>query len=260
MKNKIINFLDIWLFTIASAILIYLGSSDCIENLAKHNIVGSQVNISLFKNFSTIAGIVLQAVSISYRFNLAKNKVNNMNMEMEGLIKYCKETFLKLLENRKLISHNNINIRIFTPEKAFWMKLVLNKLTFGIYKVRKKFKIKNINGLAEKGNTEGLSFEVSPNPVGLVGKCYNDKYAVYDDNLKINNANYGLSRYQISKTQDLEFCLCIPLFNKDDEVTSIVSFDIQKRITIDSAKKGQWIHLTTSFCQTLRDYVPELFK
>ena len=37
-----------------------------------------------------------------------------------------------------------------------------------------------------------VCLSVSPNPVGLVGKCYNDKYAVYDDNLKINNANYGL--------------------------------------------------------------------
>lgn len=260
MKKKIVNFLDVWIFTIVSAVLVYIGSSDCLDNLVKHNIIGSGVDISLIKNYSTIIGIILPAISISFRFNLTKNKVITMNMEIEGLIKYCKEAFLKILENRGLINHNNINIRIFIPEKASLPGLVLNKISFGKYKVRKRFKVKNMNGLAEKGNTEGLSFEVNPKPEGLVGKCYNDKYAVYDDNLKNNNTSYGLLKYQLSKTQDLEFCLCVPLFNKDDQVTAIVSFDSQSKVVIDSDRKGQWIELTTIFCQTLRDYVLELFK
>jgi hypothetical protein len=152
----------------------------------------------------------------------------------------------------------NIEIRIFVPKKT-----LISSLVRVIRKNAKlEFAIKNIETLAQAGMTDGLVFEVWPNPQGVVGTCYNTKGAIIDDNLLETNGSkeYGLSKYQIDKTSDLRFIICIPILDQRGEVSAIMAFDSRHHITFNDEVKNRVSTSLITFSRLLYDSVPDLFK
>ena len=125
-----------------------------------------------------------------------------------------------------------------------------------------EFIIKNIPTLAEAGMTEGLVFEVSPVPQGVVGICYSRKSIVFDDKLAITNNTdtYKLNNFQIDKTSDLRLIICVPILSKSEDVIAIIAFDSRHEITVAEENKNKLSTSLLLFTRYLYDSIPELFK
>lgn len=139
-----------------------------------------------------------------------------------------------------------LNIRIFTPHNYTFSKKTV-------------FRLKNIKGFSSTDNTEGLEFEVKPITRGMVGFCYNKKQSVYEEDLHNTTQNYNLTKYQRTKTEEVRFCLCYPVFNKKDQICLIVSFDSRSVISIENCKI-EWEALIRFFCLKLKENMPHLCR
>jgi len=95
----------------------------------------------------------------------------------------------------------------------------------------------------------------------LLAKKYNILRIVYDTNIKINSmTKYNFSNYQKNKLGNIEFYLCCPIFDKRENIISIIVFESAQKIEITKATEPIWHDFILGFCQSLYDCVPELFK
>ena len=162
------------------------------------------------------------------------------------------------LGKRFLSESSSFDIRIFIPKNPILYKIA-DKLK--IKDIQKKFTIKNIDLIAEQGIAKNLEFEVSPNPQGLVGMCYDTKAMVYDDDLEhTNDKKYQLKENQINRTSDLKWSICCPVTNESNTIIAIIALDGKTRIKIDKAKEETLREEMVTFSCMLYDAVPQLFK
>lgn len=265
IKNKREIVVQGVIFSLFPALFAYLGQSDNIlDYLQKKQYVGIGVNINGLKDLCLVVSILLTFLLLTVNLICSQMRENAYKKQRLAFIKFNKEIFIKTLIDALGKEYANINIRIFVPDKpVLWhIKRLIAKLFRKNIKLF--FKIKNIEGLAEPGLTNNLSFEVEPNHQGLVGECYQKHQMILDDNLEESNeTNYNLNGYQINKTNNLKFILVCPLFdmNKNDEIKAIVAFDSTFPIKVDTKDKERILRRSVlNYTQQLQEYAPELFE
>lgn len=244
--------------TAIPGVLTYLGSSSSfLNNLQKRGIIGEGINVNSMKEACTSLSIIFTFFLITVNTIRIQSKANEYKEQRNNLLNMTKTVFEKAFSeifNREEI---NLNIRIYVPKKTLIWK-IMHKLGMA---VKLEFVVRNINGLAEPGLTNGLKFEVEPNTVGLVGECYKTRGMLYDDDLEhSNNTDYDLKMYQIDKTSNLKFSLVCPIYNERDEIISILALDSTSTLKVSNDKKNDIINSVTNFKQMLVNYIPELFK
>ena len=256
MRNKIKIFIIALITSAIPTALSYLGGADNIlDTLSVKGIIGSSVDLDTIKKLCQIVGGILTFLLITYNMTLCNWKIESKDIQINSLLYQNKSVFEKAFSN--IIGNPvNLDIRIFVPLQRV--------IGFGKNK-KKYFQIKNYEGLCSAGTTNDLKFVVYPkeHQEGIVGACYNRKYMLFDDNLRANNSTeYNLSRFQISKTRDLEFSIVCPLFKdgNDDEVVAIVAIDGKQKITITEENKDSLVNSVLTFSQLLYENAPELFK
>lgn len=260
--KKIKSVFIVLFFTFIPGFAMYLaGEKSILDIWQSQGYIGPKVSLPFVKQSLRILSVGLTALYLSITREFLKNKLHIIEIQRCSLINNLKRSFLEAFQNKiSNASINAINIRIFIEKKDYlrFLKALLGK--YASYIPKKYYIIKNIDGLSNAGNTNNLQFEVSPNSQGLVGKCYNQKSIVYDEDLMVSEEDYNLNSYQRNKTCDIRFCLCAPIFGNDGEVVAIVAFDSVERITIESDDKNVWKVMITNYCQTLHENLPDLFK
>jgi len=246
------------LFSLIPAIFTLLGTINTLNNLQVNGYIGEAVDIETLKSNFSIIGVFLTFALLTTNLIIHEMEEGKYKRQSQQLIKYNKDILINGLAESLGKEYCNIDIRIFVPEKTLWWKVkyLFNK------NVPLLFSIKNIEGLAEAGLTNNLKFQVSPsdNVQGLVGKCYQNRKIIYDDNLKeTNSKEYNLTDFQKSKTSDLKFIIVCPIFNKDRDIDAIVAFDCKHEIKINH-QEDKFVDAILSYTQQLYEYVPEIFK
>lgn len=258
MKKKLfINIITTIIYTSIPAFLSYMSSSvSFLPTLVSKGIIGQSINIDLVKDICLILSIILSVVLLSY--NLCKTKIQYEDVltQRNLLIKMNKDN-LGIVLSKLSSNFSDFDIRIFIPKWPLLYKIA-DRFQWSI---RKEFIIKNIDLIANQGATKNLSFEISPNPQGLVGECYKSKRMIYDDNLEsTNSTNYSLNAGQISRTSNLKWSICCPIIDNNDSVVSIIALDGTKKITIDQDKEKELSDNIFTYSRILYDTVPQLFR
>ena len=264
-KGKAIKVIIISLYLLVPALLTYLGQNNSFFNYLQNNRIISleTERIPVIKDILLIAGIFLTIVPSGIKLVRLEWDNKYYLEQRDFLIKYVKDMFMEAFESKVDKKFIDLNIRIFVPiykrnvERKKRTRLF--SLPFCISK-RVLFKIKNIKGLSDPGTTNDLEFEVYPKIQGIVGRCYNIKTVYVDEDIKSNNENYNLTEYQKSKTCDVEFCLCVPIFGKDSNVIAIMSLDSTRPMPIPSKNRGELYNILYNFSKSFNEQLPELFK
>lgn len=252
MKNKGKIILIVLITSALPAIATYLGSSySIIDYFKQENYIGSAFNVDLFKNLCQLASIILSFSILLIQRLSSDIKLENSNNKINGLLELTKVVFQGAFSSA-VDTNINIDIRIFVPIK----KIINIKKNETLY-----FQIVNCEGLSTAGITNGLKFKVLPKDErqGLIGNCYNLHTTVYDDNLKQNNEQYNLTKFQLSKTRNQEFSIAHPLYNESNEIVAIITIDGTQKIDI-SEHESAIINNVLMFSEKLFLSVPDLFK
>ena len=246
-------------FTLLPAVFTYLAQSNNALNwLQEKKFIGSGIDVNYLKDVCVLLSVILTFFLLTIKLIRAEINEENLRKQRDGLLGQWKNIFVNSFGKNLNVKNLNMEIRIFVPRitlYTLWMRLRKKKE----YKLN--FVIRNVEALAKKDMTENLMLEVMPNPVGLVGRCYNEKGMLFDDDLRsTNESKYNLSAYQKAKTNQLRFSLVCPIFNNKDEIVSILAFDSQQEIKIDTTEKNRMVgDSILSFSQMLYQNVPELF-
>ena len=253
---------SILLFLVDIVVPCFLSYASCsdtmIEQLVTYGIIGAGVNIPFLKTILLWLSFAWIVLVLGIQLLCSRIKFEQMMSQRDSLLRMHKEVFTKALSHEVGREYCNINIRIFVPRVTVLMRL--KKLFRKEHKV--EFAIKNIPTLADAGMTEGLVFEVSPNPQGVVGICYSRKSIIFDDKLAITNSTdtYKLNSFQIDKTSDLRLIICVPILSKNEDVIAIIAFDSRHEITVAEENKNKLSTSLLLFTRYLYDSIPELFR
>lgn len=249
----------ILLFVATPAFFAYLSSEkNIIDVLIAKNILGANINIDLVKQFFLILSVTISnlILVVIYERSLFKRKL--LTAKNASLFNDFKISFLSSLateiENPRV---QNLKFRVWRKPNKFIQ--TINNMFRKKIKTEKLIMIE-LTGLTDSDTTKGLEFEITPNLQGLVGRCYNTKNIEYEEDISQLNEMYNLTKFQISKTRNTKFCLCVPIFGKNDEVVSILSLDCAEAIQIPESKEQIVADLITLFIQDLNKYFPKLFK
>lgn len=257
-NNKFIKIVvSSFIFTLIPSVFSFASrSSSFLDKLKDNGIIGSKINIISLKDVLLLISILLTFLLLGVKLSKAKIEKEVAIKQRDKLLKMNKDILINSLAKELGKEYLNIDIRIFIPRFTLINRL---KKILGL-KYRKEFIIRNINHLADPGNTNNLTFEVYPNPQGLVGECYNTKYMIYDTDLEnTNSEKYNLSSSQINKTCNLKFSLCCPIFN-NDEVIGILALDSKHTIEIEKSQKDLLRNSIVTFSQSIYEHIPQLFK
>lgn len=239
------------------AFFVWLGQSDALVKLQEYQYIGQNVNVVLIKDLSAILGVILTFWFLTIPLIKAELNEGKYHTQRDRLIKNNKEIFQKVLCKQLGRERCDMDIRIFVPQDDWKYKLKkLFNPSIPLY-----FRIKNLDGLADPGTTDDLQFQVCPNPEGLVGKCYQERTILYDDDLENNNeTQYNLNEYQINKTNDLKFILVCPIMSSDNQIAAVVAFDSKTQIKVTDENRKPLTNAVLNYTQELHELVPEFFK
>lgn len=250
------EFLKVFLETLVPGVLTYLAKSDSFfQKLIEKRVIGESFNISQAQDVLLILGIISSVLLLSVNLLLSKIKCNKV-MEQRNQLLAMNAEILK--SSLKPLGFGDFDIRIFIPEHPIYYKLLsLIKAVHG----KRVFIIKNIQTMAKEGLTKNLQFEVQPNPQGLVGLCYEQRMICYDDNLeKTNTTDYHLNNNQISRTSDLRWSICCPVFNTSEDIVAILALDGKTKMKIEKSQEKTIYDNVVVFSRMLFDASPNLFK
>ncbi len=263
MKKKFKFGLFVFIFTIIPGIAAYLGKqNNVLDDLQADEIIGKNFPLSTFKSIVLILGVVLSSLILTIRLEVHKNKNKQLKDQRVELIKENRKSFIKALQSQipGIPSPSGINIRIWIP-KTKRLECILKFIkTLRRQETRKILTIKNVEGLSDTGTTDELQFEVHPKVEGLVGRCYDGKEIVFEEDLFCSDYEYNLNRYQENKTIGTRFCLSAPIFNYKDKVIAVISMDSEDRAVIETDEEQILYLLITMYCQKLYDNMRDLFK
>lgn len=141
-----------------------------------------------------------------------------------------------------------LNIRIFLP-KSGWrnhIRRIFGGIVF--------YDMYNFPGLYLKDNeVSDLSFQVKPieKAQGLIGQCCERKDITYDFELKKNHKNpyYNLNDVQIQKTDNCEFAIAAPIFDKKNNIHLIISYDSTVKVLEPPNRK--WVEVIKDANKTI---------
>lgn len=260
-KDRYKIIIKIIIFTIIPSLMFFSAKSNSfLDSFYDKGLIGPDIDIILIKDVSLVIGLILSSILLSMNLACKEILLNNISRQRESVLKFQKEIFTSALGDSLEANCTNINLRLFILKNnnLFKVKQKIYKL-LGLQEPKKVFVIKNIAGLSDPGITNDLLFEAKPNTQGLVGKCYKERKIVYDDNLKMTINDYNLTDYHKSKTRNVCFCVCAPLFDQNDDIVSIISFDSDDPIKISKEKEEILANMIGIYCQFLYDYLPDLF-
>ena len=260
MKTKIAKIIVVVIvFTSIPALLSYVSNSDYFFTmLIDKGILSESFDFELIQDICLWVSIILSAWLLS--FNLAKTEIKYERVleQRNLLIKMSKDNLKTALVDKFSKEFSNFDIRIFIPKHPRWYSF-LKLIHIKNHKI--SFIIKNIPQIASPGTTTDLEFEVFPNCQGLVGICYKEGIMYYDDNLAINNSvEYNLGSNQISRTSNLEWSICCPIFDSSNNVIAIIALDGTEKISINIEKEKELSKQIIVFSRMLYDAVPQLFR
>ena len=246
------------LFSFIPAIFTLFGTIDAFDRLQKAGYIGNAIDVQNLKNICSVLGVILTFLLLTKNLISHEIEEEKYKKQAKQLLKYNKDILVSALSEYLGKEYCNIDIRIFVPQKSicWYIGHAFDK------NIPLKFKIKNIEGLADAGITNNLSFQVSPEEgaQGLVGECYQQRKIVYDENLQeTNDTGYNLTDYQKSRTNDLKFIIVCPVFGNEKDIDAIVAFDCKHDIKIHD-HEDKFINAILNYTQQLHEYVPELFK
>ncbi|OUS75274.1 hypothetical protein B1748_17430 [Paenibacillus sp. MY03] len=193
-----------------------------------------------------LISILIPSVFFTIYAEYNKSKLDKVVKRRIKLLQYITTVLRFALDDKlKNVNASTLNVRIWTQQQNVW-------------RTKAYFNIKNIEGLSIVGNTDGLKLQVKPKIQGVIGQCYAKKDVVLDEDL--SSTDYKLTQSQKNKINGTQFCLAVPLFDNNDKVTSIVSFDSNFKISVPKNQESDIINLTKTYCQTLYESCPDLFK
>lgn len=263
MKNTTSAVLKVIFSSFIATLATYFARSTYLDGLQKNGIIGSQVDLEVLKTVLLVAGLILSLVFMSVRTINLEFENKKIVTQRGSLIKYSKKVFLNgMVECLKLHDRNiDMNIRIYIPEKGLGTRLknMLVGILSGKHAVTEVYRARNIEGLAENGLAEPLKFRVKPEPQWLVGECHTNKELVYDSNMKKNIRNHILSKYIKTRISKLQFCLCIPVLDENDEVIAIISFESEQKLDIGEHNRSTWEDMFKYYCEDLVENLPDFF-
>lgn len=256
-KRKLVEILKIIFFSSIPAVLALIANSNKLfELLLSKELIGNKLNIELIKEICLIGSVFFSSIIIPIKICCLTENFENANKKSEQLLGMTKQ-FLKSVLKEFESSFKEFNVRIFVLKNPLKYKIFE---LLHIKKYRKKFKIKNQEGLSVAGITKKLEFEVIPKKQGLVGECYHTHKLVIDTNLQENNGKiYGLDYSQIQKTLNLKWIICAPI-HENNEVIAVMSFDGEEEIKIDDKNKEKIEERIEAYVAMLFDAAPNLFK
>lgn len=241
------------------AVLSYLANSSLIfDKLIEWKVLSAEVNISLIQDWCLWIGIVFSAFALSLNLIRTQYKYDRTLEERNCLIKMAKSILASSFVKKYFPDYVDFDIRIFVPKRQ-WLYSIADRC--GLEGTKRKFIIKNIDLIADPGITKNLQFEVSPNIEGLVGQCYSQKKVLWDDDLEsTNSTGYNLTKHQISRTADLKWSICCPIYGNSYEIVAILALDGKTNTSINKEDEAVLAVELTAFSRLLFDSVPQLFK
>lgn len=240
------------------ASLSYLANSSLVfDKLIGWKVLSAEADVPLIQDWCLWLSIVMTALLLSLNLIITQHKYESAREERDRLIKMAKTILENSFVKKFFQEHVEFNMRFFIPKHHFWY-WVADKLKFK--GVKKKFVIKNIDLIADQGITKDLEFEVSPRMEGLVGRCYHDKSVLWDDKLEsTNTTDYNLDAHQISRTTDLKWIICCPIYGPTSEIVAILALDGKTSAKITDPDRKLCVELS-AFSRMFFDSVPQLFK
>ena len=227
---------------ILSTILLLVARSDFFASFSRHfSDILSQDNVSVANTYTYYAGTLLAGVLLTFDYTRISKKSECLGRQLENFLEHYKALFLQTLSRELHRELPHINIRIFVYRK-----------------IKKEFKILNIDGLAVVGMTENLTFKTDP-PQGLVGYCFVTRKIIYEPDLYHPKNEQPLSKDLKNRTSDLRFCLCVPIFNNKDNVVAVVAFDSSSALDL-GPQVNDILTIFIAFSQNLQKAMPKLFK
>ena len=256
MWKTIKEFIKVLLATLVPSLLTYLANSDYFfQRLIEKRIIGESFNITQAQDVLLVLGIISSVLLLSVNLLISRIQYNKVIEQRDQFLIMNTEILKSAL---KPLGFGDFDIRIFIPEHPIFYKILsLKKDVQG----KKVFIIKNIQTMAKEGLTKNLQFEVQPHPQGLVGLCYEQKMICYDDNLEnTNTTDYNLDNNQISRTSDLKWSICCPVFNNSEDIVAILALDGKTKMKIEKNQEKAIYDNVVCFSRLLFDASPNLFK
>lgn len=214
--------------------MVFIGRHDGVfVKLIEKNILKPEFNISDAQFWSFAIGIIWVGLIAPLQYAFLKTKMIDQNSKFEELVKYNKNSLLKLAKEE--IGNRNIQLstRVFKIQggiKGEWNK-VWNK--------KKLLLPHSITGITDPLHTNDITFNVLNQVEGMVGKSFVEESIIVDYDLT-NQNTYNLTAKQKTQVAQTKFCTTIPLFNKKDKVKAVLSIDSDQELNLTADKKKIW--------------------
>lgn len=213
----------IFFYAIPPALLLY--GADKIDG----KIFGHPQHDAAHELAGYVIGMFITYIVVPASTEKTKKKFEEQEKLINALLGSLREGLNTELEHQFNVQNLNLNIRIFAPKKSFilWLdKKLWGKRSF-VLTTHPELCVDSINGLL---------FQVTPNPEGVVGKVFENKCMLYASelNAQVSTESYNLNPHQISLLSDTKFVVALPVFKEGsrDEISAIISFDTKKSITL----------------------------
>jgi hypothetical protein len=143
-----------------------------------------------------------------------------------------KDTFIGAVANIMDVDDTQLCMRLFVPEYKFLYNFIHFFHIKNLFRLPVYFKLKNINGGAENGIRDGLKIQVNPETQGILGECFLKRTIVYGENLVSAINDYHFNDYQKQCIGAVDFCICVPLFDKSNNIMAIISIDSNNNLKV----------------------------
>jgi hypothetical protein len=218
---------------------------------------GKPIDVIKIQGVCLFLGTIYTILVIGYHIVRIRIDIQQIKSKRGKLIAHNKDTMLDALRIKFTALPHDIEIRIFVPETL--LDRISSILQGKPYKAM-RFAIRNIEGLADAGTTDELSFEVKPNPEGLVGQCYKLRQIVLDRDLLTSSADYNLDDHKKNKTANLRFCMCVPVIGNNNNVAAIIAFDSKQPAKSNGKEDANWKdNIVIPYTRMLYETIPDIF-
>lgn len=234
--------------TIFTAVFIFLGDKDgVLAQLQKDGWIGTNFDVNYLRLFLFLIGTFWGVIFIAYPYYKAELKIRKDEKIINEILKYSKKIFLQLFCLNIREKGVEINIRILV-ETTTTKDIIYNfycavKKYITVENSCKKivYKVINIDGMHSDTTHKDLIFELLPSKQGVVGKVFSEKTPIVDFEMqkKSVKSDYNLTDFQYEQTEDLHFCAAIPIFNNQNHIIAVVSFDSKNKLTLTPSKEEQ---------------------
>ncbi|QOX63741.1 hypothetical protein FRZ06_10485 [Anoxybacterium hadale] len=216
------------------------------------------IPISIVKDYLTLVGIALTMLPLGILYILNNIKNDRHVESKQVLISYIRDILINAVEAKIHVDKSELNIRIFVPKNKYlyWLAILLSKINV---EIGIKFTLKNIHGY-NGSIRNGLELSVYPAEQGLVGLCFARKEMVYGDRLKTQLNDYNFDEYQKQVLSLVDFGICIPIIDKSNHITAILTLDSCEPIVLnDETNKYELFCILNGFIMSMGHEIVYLF-